>query len=1172
LQELFGIELDSLALYLAGIFIVLVSVLLFQAIRNPILVKLGIRNIPKRPAQSFLIIIGLMLSTIIIGASLGIGDTVYNSIRIVAVEGSGQIDETISSPLSGIDSSRFFPEERLEQFSRILDGNTRVDGLGAGISTRLPVLNPETNRSESRMDIRGYRAVEVNGIMGFSTTIKSIDGAVFDLKDLKSNEVVLNQNASEILEAYSGSNIKIYTSAGIDSYSVRLVAEHGGIASGGDTKLLLMSLNQIQSLTQNDGLIDKIYVSNSGNIDEGLEYSSEVAQLLRISLIDEDIAEKIGQLLNTENVFQLLDGKLNDTEFINDALQSRNNLFDDNVIENLKTIMNEIRNSSYSSNEYLSLIADKKIFGPILSILSNDDNFQNQASKLGLLVPTLSQLNVRESKADSLRLAETVAGSVTMLFSIFGSFSIIVGLLLIFLVMVLLASSRSTEMGMARAIGLKRRHLIQMFTFEGSMYALVAAVIGTALGAFVSIVLVGLLQQVVGSDDFRIRTSFTIRSTWITFSTGFLLTLITVSLSSFRVSKLNIVVAIRGLSEQSTQKSKIPLRENLRIVAIGFLGPIYIALQLKKGVTIAIIASIFTTTMLWPILIARQIIKITGLLLSQGWVLILLGIIIHRIGINLEQSSLFSFGISISIIGLGLLLRRILSYSSISLRTVNRIAATLEGGLLLIFWGLPFDFFDSYLGNIETGPEIFVLGGVAQIGSAVWLIMNNSELLLALSNKTFGRISGLQATFKTAIAYPVSAPFRTGLTVSMFGLVIFTLMIFAVLNNINNVSIEQPNRVTGGYDIVASVRQEFSMNSEEFQNVIKNSPNLDIEKFEVVAQSVSIPAIAREIDSEKKYFSNLSIRLVDDIYMKTTLLEFARVHPDYRGDPSIVWNALAASPNFAVISNSTLPTNDPFEPSISSYLELDSISQDSEKDFWPVNGIHVEILSREGSGEPVDVEIIGIIDPLADQQDFSRSVYIVTGESIGKSLISEIQRYDTYSIRLNPEVLASDVIPYLESEFLERGMSALSTIEQIERSLETGAAFNKLFQGFMGLGLVVGVIAIGVLSIRSVVERKQAIGTMRAIGYRARMVWLSFLLESLYITLLGIAIGLGLGALTSWNIFNEIAKNVDGISYKIPWLNVLVIVAITVFFALLSSFLPSKQASKIYPAEALRYE
>ena len=173
----------------------------------------------------------------------------------------------------------------------------------------------------------------------------------------------------------------------------------------------------------------------------------------------------------------------------------------------------------------------------------------------------------------------------------------------------------------------------------------------------------------------------------------------------------------------------------------------------------------------------------------------------HRLGMNLDNGTLFTVGVSMSIIGLGITLRKILARTNMPWRTVNRIAATLEGGLLCLFWGVPFDAFDAYTGKLNTTPDIFVLGGVAQIGSAVWLVMNNSEILLGISNRTLGRLSGLQATFKTAIAYPVAAPFRTGLTVSMFGLVIFTLMIFAVLNNINNVAREQPDRVTGGYDL-----------------------------------------------------------------------------------------------------------------------------------------------------------------------------------------------------------------------------------------------------------------------------------------------------------------------------------------------------------------------------------
>jgi putative ABC transport system permease protein len=50
---------------------------------------------------------------------------------------------------------------------------------------------------------------------------------------------------------------------------------------------------------------------------------------------------------------------------------------------------------------------------------------------------------------------------------VFGLFSVMVGVLLIFLIFVMLAAERRPEMGISRAVGTKRRHLIQAFLAEG---------------------------------------------------------------------------------------------------------------------------------------------------------------------------------------------------------------------------------------------------------------------------------------------------------------------------------------------------------------------------------------------------------------------------------------------------------------------------------------------------------------------------------------------------------------------------------------------------------------------------------------------------------------------------------------------------------------------------------
>ena len=151
-------------------------------------------------------------------------------------------------------------------------------------------------------------------------------------------------------------------------------------------------------------------------------------------------------------------------------------------------------------------------------------------------------------------------------------------------------------------------------------------------------------------------------------------------------------------------------------------------------------------------------------------------------------------------------------------------------------------------------------------------------------------------------------------------------------------------------------------------------------------------------------------------------------------------------------------------------------------------------------------------------------------------------------------------------------MNTQSLMQNIEDQRAAGNSFNKLFQGFSGLGLVVGVAAIGVLSVRAVVERRQSIGVLRAIGFKSSMIRAQFLIESSFITLLGIFVGIGLGTLQSWLIFLEISKELEDAKFAVPIGEVGILIIITVVASILASVIPANEASKTYPAEALRYE
>jgi putative ABC transport system permease protein len=132
-----------------------------------------------------------------------------------------------------------------------------------------------------------------------------------------------------------------------------------------------------------------------------------------------------------------------------------------------------------------------------------------------------------------------------------------------------------------------------------------------------------------------------------------------------------------------------------------------------------------------------------------------------------------------------------------------------------------------------------------------------------------------------------------------------------------------------------------------------------------------------------------------------------------------------------------------------------------------------------------------------------------------------------------------------------------------------------LVQAFMGLGLVVGIAALGVISTRAVVERRHHIGVLRAIGYRSRMIQGSFLIESSFVALLGILIGLVLALILAYNFYTgEVETSMPGIelTFNIPWRQLGLIVAIAYGASLFTTFLPAWQAARVYPAEALRYE
>jgi len=214
-------------------------------------------------------------------------------------------------------------------------------------------------------------------------------------------------------------------------------------------------------------------------------------------------------------------------------------------------------------------------------------------------VAAASGLEVQTLKQDAIDAAEETAASFVALFTTFGTFSIAAGILLIFLIFVMLAAERRGELGIARAIGTRRGHLVDMFVFEGVAYDLVAAVVGALLGALVALAMVVVMAGALGSADadegLQMRFAVSFRSLLIAFALGLLLTLVVVALSAWRVSRMTVASAIRTLPEPTAGHKR---RRTLLAVGVLLLGVLLAVLgassdsatALMLGVSLALVS------------------------------------------------------------------------------------------------------------------------------------------------------------------------------------------------------------------------------------------------------------------------------------------------------------------------------------------------------------------------------------------------------------------------------------------------------------------------------------------------------------------------------------------------------------------------------------------------------
>ncbi len=1019
MEALFGIPMVQIMVVMVGLLLLCLAVVAFIAWRRPVIFKLGVRNIPRRKAQTTLIVVGLMLSTLIITAALGTGDTLNRSVTNSVYELLGPVDELVVASTDGdgegSDQAAFtetIDESSLELVREMAAGSGDVDAIGGLLIAMSPAVNvgdanPEdvvslndlvaledtVVRTEPLVLLAGIDDSSYNELDGTNDLNgKPVDFAAFIDSDVDAN-VLLSESGATDLDAAVGDFLVLAINNEPVTVQVGAIAEDSVITGSLDSQgipAMTMQLSRLQALTGQEGRLSAIGISNTGDDRSGLDRTGAVVELL-----------------------------------------------------------------------------------------------QPQLAEVDLGINTIKQNFVEE--------AELLANIFVTFFIVFGLFSIAVGVLLIVLIFTMLAAERRSEMGMERAVGAQRRLLIQQFISEGAGYALLAGLVGVVMGALAVFGIANGMQAAFG-DFIDISPFIEPRSMAIAYALGVVITFLTITLASWRVSRLNVVAAVRDIPDA------------------------YHATRNRRQ-------------LIW------------GLVMVVVGVLMVLGAQSNRNAfLFLTGGTLIPFGIA-----------AVATYFGWKPRWVLTVA----GLYTLIFWLLPADLFETIYGRYEGDIELFLLSGICIVAASTLVIIQNLDWILSGTERLGSRMSGWLPAIRLAVSYPGANKGRTGMTIAMFSLIVFSLMVISVINE-NFSAAFLGDDAAAGWDVSVETT---STNPVDDLGAALEREGYDTSEIAAIGvlDSVSQATSTQLRNSGDEDWSSFIFEVADESYLENATLSFTGRAEGYDDDQAII-DALINEPDVAVIDSFSLASSAEFGEPEAFRLETATATGAFEA---PI----VEVRLPDGTIN--QIRVIGVIDG-----SISSLFGLYMGPETANTIFSgEGEPMRSWFVRFNDGVDATQAALEIERVLLPVGAQATDIIQELEDNQSSQRSFLYLLQGFMALGLVVGIAAVGVIAFRAVVERRQQIGMLRAIGFQRTTVARAFVIESAVIVILGVLAGGVTGLILSYTLIksDDFSAGLES-TFVVPWPLIIITLATSIAAALLMSWIPARQAAQVLPAEALRYE
>lgn len=1063
--------METSELILPGVVLGILLLMLMLGIFNRVIAKIGLRNFYRHRGHAIISIAGLLVGTSIICASMVVGDSIEYYIVQETYNELQDVDMTVTGQ-NGVDFNYTIYTE-LAADQGVLDV---TDGLSPILAKTVTVRNAGTQLFEPTVSLIGFEAAPDMDFGNF--ILDDAAGTEVSGSGLGAGDAMINKALADSIGAADGDVLSMTFSVGsypftttvAHNVTVQAVLADEGKAmfspSSGmsfETYNIFMNLDAVQTMFLEPGMISHVKVSNNGGVEDGAAGSEDTAIAINHAIE--------GLTFEGQDVLPIYMPN-----------QTYSQLSNGNIQEGSLSLM--LNGAPMAAGTYMLSAQDGTLIFPT-PLQPGDVIFASYSFSYSL--------DVNAVKQDALDLAKMLNDLISTFLTIFGSFAIIAGVILIINIFTMLAEERKSELGMARAVGMKRRHLMQSFLFEGLAYGLIASALGTMLGVGVGMALIYMVNNFMDFLGVVLPVHFKMFSLVSAFSLGFIITFGTILLTSWKISKLNIIQAIRGIEEQAGAR------------------------------------------------------KSTAMLLSGLLMLIAGAVIYWKYSDDLIVKLIAPSGI---ITGLMLVLWRWVG---------NRVSITAAslGVFIYTYYAIKTYFMDA--GADDNMDILFVFSGVIIVLSIVLLIMYNSGPVISAITGTFGRVRKWRPTVMTAVSYPLTKKFRTGMSVGMFALVVYMIVMLSVFSNMFVIDVDEETiKQGGGFDIIADVQsvvqdlptavdpitnttitsQALAANVSRSTNILWTySPKLNDTDF-------SAPDLGFNMS---EFMAGSQVLGIDQTFYQGSSFQFTNKLDEFATDEA-VWESVTAPGSDDVVISYMYSLMMGIESG--HHITLDNIMGDTSQEFR-VAGV-------------LDNSMTQILGVFMSKENLMQSFQVnLMVPGLSKSV---------FMFDLNLDYDAAATARALEKDYSALGMNTLVVREVAETTLETTSSIFVLFELYLDMGLVVGVAGLGIITIRSVVERTPEIGILRSIGFKRGNVRNSFLIEILFVATMGVVIGIITGVLISHEIFNVMVQDMAGeIEFTIPWFKIAYVSAIAYLATIVCTIIPARNASKVSPAEALHY-